>query len=649
MDYYKKYLKYKKKYIQQKLLYGGSNIYNFENINYVGCTETDNKNTHCDSVDFTINNVHNEKKNVNWNRKYNNQTMDIGVYNNNNSQTLWNRIPNGEKIVSTNTLDGKKTHKSSLIKTAIVETEYFNYDNIRRIDHNNINIENENKLRNIIKDNIIIFNDENNNIGQRNSTILQIKKLLVIENQDNLTIYEAIKKNLEDIKQISDDCDKAMENKTVFMFKDGFNIKFLYIYYIKEENKAIFICNMFSIYTIIFIELFGAFLHSTINEIMDIMLLKFIIENLQLKVISKNFKGLSGIWNFIDEEDTSDLYIVNRNYDLLINIKYYDVKNQKLIDIASGTEMYKLFIIFTNIDNFNWEHDNLCRPNLLFYEPICSIIEEYCYFDVNNLKIFKNKEWSRVEYYIAWAYSDFISNNYDDMTYSSFENENNIFVYGIDNNIKFTLKKNEYGVILYKDSIDNYEYLICDNEVVRRTILMVSDYYANTYKYYTGGYVIPEILNNELFLNNNSLRQLLYTPGVKDKTTNTYKIYKMFENTLEQGALLDKQNSFLPNDEFPLTLIVKYIPNSNKPLCNIEYFLPQQERINNYLDIIYENALLISVLYNLLLKHNHPCYLRIIINKQLSEKALTTACDKINILGFLIPEIYLIEDVGGTG
>ena len=643
MDFYKKYLKYKQKYIQQKKLLnqGGANITDFKNIKYKGCENT-NGDTHCDSVEFTTNGKDIKQENVNWSITNStvNDVIDIsGKYNNENT-SYWHYLTTKINAQNTkkNKQNGKNDYGYDLIKTASMES-FFNYNNITIIKKDNLSIKKETEFCKLIIDLRSGYGDEL--IAKKD----RIYKLFIDFYGNDI---ELLNKNdfMEFIitSGVFSSCNEYMKNidknyTHIVMFNDGKYTDYLYIIYNKENNEAEYVYYHQSIYTMIYLKLFlNEWSIVYMHEIIPIILLQYIIEELKLKSISNLFNRIEALKEICILIKNNNKYTINRNYDLLTNIKYS--KNNEKWRTLKRTADLSSFIILTDPNKPIWVSDRLNRLNYNLYGPIFNNKTQY--FDFNNLKIFKNNSWERVPYYIAWAYADFTKNNKEITFYCSTyifdkseeENKKIIDVYGLDSGISFKLRRNNHGSIIYSKSDE--EYLICDNEIVRRSILMVSGYYEKGNDYYdkksynTESFMIP--------LNNNNLYQLLDIGGDKIETNNIINYNKAVDNCIFIKEILE-YDSLYDND------LQNMLVNYNKDMANTTMFknnwieIPYNYRENtskteyndyiNFLNIIYENILLISIYNNLLNKEQKPCCFNISIIKKTDENNVLIKAEAI--------------------
>ena len=662
MDYYKKYLKYKQKYIQQKLLYGGEIIHDYKNINYTDCTIVDDKTAnrkkiHCESVEFENGNNKKKIENVNWNSELINK-YDINSQYNDEDDIMLNYINIDEDGVRG---ENKKNYSYKLIKTLSIKLYYYNYDNIADVSTDKNIYKKEKELCKLIVDNAKIFETEYVDLPETKQIISEITNLLAtfigkeIKLPDHKIIFDSIVNNFTDILKTYEYYEYSNTGLDIYIFNDGICSGYI-IMGRNAEDETIYeyVKNIYSVYTIISMSLFftSDFIKNMITQIIPRMLLRFIINRLKLKIICANVDDnipkllpecLIDEYRKKDLLDTHHNYIISKNYDLLSNIKY--LENGRWCVLQYNAPDYIKFIKFNNtpydsevkitVDYAKKEEKfDFYREEYNFYSPIKNK-KEILYFDFNNLKIFKDNQWEIVPYHIAWAYVNFISRSDKQRTkikYSSNKGVDEhiyIDVYGIINNIQFTLEETSYKSIKY--TTDNKApCLICDNEVVRKINLMVFEYHTSD-NYYTGDVSKPKILIIGISLDNNSLHQLLNIDYiVKKSINNTIKRIDMDGATT---VPVIKMN--ISNQKFP-----KFIYELKKDdSCVITCYKKKELSI----DIIYENVLLIAVLHNLLLKKLLPCYLQIIDNFSSSKTAADRACEKINKLGFLIPNIYLID------
>ena len=509
MDYYEKYMKYKMKYIEYKRLhYGGGNVYNFKDISYTNCN-TNYNNIICDDVKYKINDNTREinKKNVLWNINNNilNKKYDIddGYYNNDNNNIKWISEKKNPDIID-------KTQHFSSKNTFSMNLKYYDYNNCSLSSNlsfkDNEKLIKEQEFFNIVKD--IIDGDPKNFENKVND----IKNLLIniTGDIDINTISPVIFiEFLFFLKKIKIEEYELMQTKNsdceIIYYIDGFLIS--YLIYDKKEMRITKEYYNLSFFYYIYTKYGKINYYKEYENCIYSLLIKYIIEKFKLnKIILKNSLKLkidSSLSNIILDKISEDFlyteYNILYNNNLLFLIKYYDIHEKKWKKTNIQNIVTKYFLDFNDIDKnitskkYNDKKDikneiEIERKNNRFYGPISfkNNIINYYLFNFNNLQIFKKGKWQKASDFQIWAYTDFILKTDKTINYrSKYITDNTAIeldVYGINENIHFSIKYGEYNNILYVNKVGN-SLMICDNERVRNCNLLVYHFHKSDKKY----------------------------------------------------------------------------------------------------------------------------------------------------------------------
>ena len=519
MNYYDKYMKYKSKYIKYKRLhYGGANLYNFKDITYDKCNIDTDNNIICDEIEYTINNITNKTKNIKWYKmnnsisdKYNNNN---GYYNNDYKHINWTYSRNNTGFLQDNKI------KYSKINVFSMNLKYYDYNNCflssKLSFYDNKKVKNEQNFYYTIKNIILNSTDYTKNLED-------IKKLLVVIIDNNnieikknkldlcIGLLKNFKENKENINKYKIENDYYDDKYETVYFIDG-NFIF-YCVFNKKQNKIEHVyTNLSYIFLIVLFTPTNFIISDYINSVYS-LIIKYIIENFKLKeIILYNDINIE-IDNdlkmiILDKKDKSipNSYNILHNNNLLFLIKIYkdNIKKWENTIIHSDINIINIIKTFLNfndseINNTSIKylkyHDGnksiaIERINNRFYGPIyCRDIItnlNYYIFNFNNLKIFENNKWKKASDFQIWAYTDFILKKEKKINYrSKFIIDNTaieIDVYGINEDIEFSIQYGEYNNIFYVNKLGN-SFIICDNERVRNFNSSVYLFHKSNKKY----------------------------------------------------------------------------------------------------------------------------------------------------------------------
>ena len=673
MDYYKKYIKYKQKYLQKKLS-GGLSINEYTNLKY-NCTNLNNI-IICDIEKYKLNNIDMPKTNVSY-------YIEDMQHSKNNVNKYNNVIINDMYNTTWINLKEEYDNEKYLIKTLFQNNNIFtNYNNCEVVNKHHI----------IVKNNILIITNIKNINNIKNENILNSFNIIksafckkIKMNNINDEILWNIIKNFNKYYNLDYNIDNT--NKIVLFSNDLLSV-LCYYYTDNTDNTLHIINNNLLCINICIIIYFGIL--EKINRLIlfsFFMPIQYIIEEKQLKnyilstydygILSnlinkinsnyyKNYKNafiLNTISNNIDENIKNEIY---KNYDLLFNI--YEYTNNKWIPIFNNNLMLLLMELFNlkymyllyhsekykNNDNnflFFYREKNKINGNYAFYEKNASDKRFFCNF--NSLKIYKKNKWIIAPYYVLLPFADFVQNNIQSVNITTPEQKD------------FTIKYNKNNSILYIE--DNKEYIISNNYKLHLYHTLVYNYYFKKKNIYNPN--IDEVL--EIFTNY-ELYQLLdiRTNQFLIKTSNKNKVsFSVFGITMDDYSNVfliknppisnnilndlfiiknDENAPDLPNNI--LTLSYNNKKNTHNIIYNdLEKYLKLTEGVQECVNIIFTNVLLIAFMNNLLFDKNAPCYLvigelndNIYIN--IIKNAIIFACGKIDELQFILNIVFLCKD-----
>ena len=526
MDYRDKYLKYKKKYIKYKKLLSGGGDYIFDNITYNNCNSVKDDNSSqtkikCENIFVKLNNKDSYTQyDVKWD-VFKKNNFAVGNYNDGDN-VYWEN--------ERDTIIGENKN----IKTTIINVELNNYDNCKIISTTEFFNSDSFKLEKAIYDIVEttkIDQDVINNLEKQLSDLEKIHKNLnkkmyaelndnsnigsdeitEINNQIIITKKEILDNKIKSISTLLDNKYSNLSIKTFInylnkyksMFDNIYKIihnKYQYIYFI-DDSKIIMYC-IYNTQLKKYIGIYPPF-ESSIDTLDDpdkiniikqylnnitFICIKFVIENHKLKTINNDcfpyINNDSIFLTFCKKKTEKKTYEILHNNNLLFKFKYYYELQWILIPhVPTVLEILNFTDYNTNLTSKTYissSRNKIQRFRNRFNGYITYNTDEKV-FDFNNLKLFINNEWLIAKDYQIWAYLNFImsDNNKDEITYCSKYNHSDnkviIDVHGIDKEILFSIKYNDYSSIQYIEN--NNIIFISDNDRVRRCNSMVNNYY----------------------------------------------------------------------------------------------------------------------------------------------------------------------------
>ena len=452
MDYKDKYLKYKKKYINAKILSGGLTIKEYKNLKY-NCEPKKNNVINCSEIEFNLD----EKKYTKHGIKY--------YVDNTNTHSIINDSYNITWENMETTKNDKDNKIYNLLKTSVQNNNIFNnYDKCIKVD----------KTNNIIKTNIEIF--KNLKIIFENRALYKNDFLIRYDydyNMNDISILEyLLQQKKEDYSKCFDDYKDVIKHPTIVdslkiitdLFKEfikdekviddkkffecliefGIASECLYDYENSDDDIVLFSNDLLSMITyykinenktasinknILFIintilifynkikmkSYHSAYIHSYYMPI------QYIIEENKLQEINlyqnKNNEYLNNYFYLFMPSTVKDKnnHTITKNYDLLFNIKEY--RDKKWIPIFYNDFELNIILLFNNalyvnnkttspiftkdikminpIDAVFNRFDDRLNGNYLLYNNVINTERYFC--DFNTIKIYKDKKWKRVK------------------------------------------------------------------------------------------------------------------------------------------------------------------------------------------------------------------------------------------------------------